>query len=166
MLQLLAVNQYLLGITVVVFVIASVAMVLIVLVQRPQGGGLSDAFGAGAGGGGTAFGAKTGDALTTGTIGVFIIFLALAISLNYMIRPGVAQPRQAAITSPPAGDTTPDNMPVPEIISEDGSEVEFTRIDNPFESVPEQLQQNNDATATPEATTPVETPVETPENPQ
>jgi len=62
--HLLAINQVVLGITVVGFVVASTLMVLIVLVQRPQGGGLSDAFGAGAGGGGTAFGAKTGDALT------------------------------------------------------------------------------------------------------
>ena len=66
-----------------VFLIAiSIAMILIILVQRPQGGGLASAFG-GAGGGGTdtVFGGRVGDALTYMTVITFILFLGLAVAL-------------------------------------------------------------------------------------
>jgi preprotein translocase subunit SecG len=65
------------------FSIISAAMVLIILVQRPQGGGLAGAFG-GAGGGGTdtVFGGRVGDALTWGTIICFSLWLLFAIGLN------------------------------------------------------------------------------------
>ena len=49
---------------VILFLVVSVALVLIILVQRPQGGGLAQAFGGGGGGTDTAFGGRTGDALT------------------------------------------------------------------------------------------------------
>lgn len=67
----------------ILFVIVSVAMVLIILVQRPQGGGLAGAFG-GAGGGGseTVFGGRVGDALTWATVVCFVLYLAIAITLN------------------------------------------------------------------------------------
>ncbi len=67
----------------ILFIVASVAMVLIILVQRPQGGGLAGAFG-GAGGGGTegVFGGRVGDALTVMTVCGFAIYLVLAIVLN------------------------------------------------------------------------------------
>jgi preprotein translocase subunit SecG len=66
-----------------VFVLVSVAMALIILVQRPQGGGLASAFG-GAGGGGTetVFGGRVGDALTWATVIAFAVYLLLAIGLN------------------------------------------------------------------------------------
>ena len=65
------------------FIVVSVILVLIVLAQRPQGGGLASAFG-GAGGGGsdTAFGGRTGDVLTYATIGAFICYVLIAIMLN------------------------------------------------------------------------------------
>lgn len=65
------------------FIVISVILVLIVLAQRPQGGGLASAFG-GAGGGGsdTAFGGRTGDVLTYATIGAFICYVLVAIMLN------------------------------------------------------------------------------------
>ena len=76
------------------FLLVSIVMILIVLIQRPQGGGLGGAFGAGGGGGGgaggagqTAFGTKTGDVLTWATIGIFVLFLLLAIVLNFVTRP-------------------------------------------------------------------------------
>jgi protein translocase SecG subunit len=69
---------------VILFLIASVCLVLIILVQRPQGGGLAQAFGGGAGGTDTAFGGRTGDALTYATVTAFGIYLALAIALNIM----------------------------------------------------------------------------------
>ena len=66
------------------FILASVVLVLVILVQKPRGGGLSAAFGAGGGASQTAFGAKTGDVLTLGTVGVFIFFLAISITLVLM----------------------------------------------------------------------------------
>lgn len=64
-------------------IVISVAMILIILVQRPQGGGLASAFG-GAGGGSTdtVFGGRVGDALTVMTVIAFVLFLGLAVSLN------------------------------------------------------------------------------------
>ncbi|MCR9074619.1 MAG: preprotein translocase subunit SecG [bacterium] len=97
-----------------VFLIVSIAMILLVLIQRPQGGGLSGAFGAGGGGGGgggagqTAFGTKTGDVLTGATITIFVLFLITAIVLNFATRP--ADPRDNVPTlTTPAGETDPDD---------------------------------------------------------
>jgi preprotein translocase subunit SecG len=67
----------------IVLIAISIAMILIILVQRPQGGGLASAFG-GAGGGGTdtVFGGRVGDALTVMTVVAFILFLGTAVALN------------------------------------------------------------------------------------
>jgi len=64
------------------FTIVAAALVLIVLVQRPQGGGLSGAFGGAGGGSDTVFGGRTGDALTVSTVVAFVLFLSLSIALN------------------------------------------------------------------------------------
>lgn len=93
------------------FLLVCVVLILIVLIQRPQGGGLSGAFGSGAGSGQTAFGAKTGDALTIATIGIFVVFLLAAIGLNFAARPapapqGGAQPA-GAVSPPPTPGATP-----------------------------------------------------------
>lgn len=94
------------------FLLISIVMVLIVLIQRPQGGGLGGAFGAGGGGGGgggagqTAFGTKTGDVLTGGTIAIFVLFIIFAIILNFATRPPEAQSAQP-ILSAPASESTP-----------------------------------------------------------
>lgn len=81
------------GALIVLFLVLSVVLVLLVLIQRPQGGGLGGAFGgAGAGSGQTAFGTKTGDFLTWATVTVFAVWLVFAIGLNFAMRPsGPAQ---------------------------------------------------------------------------
>jgi preprotein translocase subunit SecG len=68
-----------------IFIIVAVSLILIILVQRPAGGGLAGAFG-GAGGGGTesVFGGRVGDALTVMTVIGFCVYLGLAITLNLM----------------------------------------------------------------------------------
>lgn len=99
----LALHPIVTGLVIVFFLFVCVLMILTVLIQRPQGGGLSGAFGSGAGSGQTAFGAKTGDALTIATIIVFLIYLVTAVGLNFALRPpapgatpaGVAQPESA-----------------------------------------------------------------------
>lgn len=65
------------------FSIVSFVMIIVILVQRPQGGGLAGAFG-GAGGGGadSVFGGRVGDALTWATVSAFVVYLILAIVIT------------------------------------------------------------------------------------
>ena len=130
---------------VVLFLLISLAMVLVVLIQRPQGGGLSGAFGAGGGSGQSAFGARTGDALTISTIVIFVLFLGIAIGLNFALRPSesiptVIQPAGGAPAEttqddsgagaagedaplPPPADAQPESTPANEAApTEDGGE--------------------------------------------
>ncbi len=84
---LLAVG-FIMKIVAVLFVICCVALVLMVLIQKGRGGGLSAAFG----GGGMAsgiLGSKTGDFLTWVTIVLVGVFLTLAVFLAKYYR---AQP--------------------------------------------------------------------------
>ena len=87
MTPVLGINFLVVSLLVGLFFLVSLLMIFVVLIQRPQGGGLSAAFGAGQGSGQTAFGAKTGDALTLFTIACFVVYLLLAIGLNYAARP-------------------------------------------------------------------------------
>jgi len=93
------------GLATVGFLFVCLLLVLIILIQRPQGGGLSGAFGAGGGSGQTAFGAKTGDALTIATVSVFVLFLVGAVALNFAIRPSEERPpaEQTSSEQAPAG---------------------------------------------------------------
>jgi len=125
MIPMLAVSQWVLMPVTVLFVLVCVVMVLTVLIQRPQGGGLTSAFGgAGAGSGQTAFGTKTGDALTWLTIIIFATYVVIAIGLNFATRSFVAGGQAApAVESgtdtgapaptPPAGTETPSPTGVP-----------------------------------------------------
>ncbi len=91
-----------------IFAVVAVAMILIILVQRPQGGGLVGAFGgASAGGTETVFGGRVGDALTYATVTTFVLFLGLAITLN-LLDDSTAGPRlQQVSASAPAGTVPP-----------------------------------------------------------
>jgi preprotein translocase subunit SecG len=95
----------------------AILLILTVLIQRPQGGGLSAAFGS-AGSGQTAFGTKTGDALTVFTVIMFTLFVLVAIGLNFAMRPSGA-PVPAVIesatpgTEEPAPQTDPALTPAP-----------------------------------------------------
>jgi preprotein translocase subunit SecG len=68
-----------------VFTAIGVLLVLVVLVQRGRGGGLSGAFGSG-GGSSSAFGTKTGDVFTTVTVVLFVVFMLMGIWLNFRFR--------------------------------------------------------------------------------
>ena len=69
------------------FVFVCLFMMLVILIQKPKGGGLSGAFG-GAGGGESSFvGARVGDFLTWLTVGCFVAFLLLAMFLTWTINP-------------------------------------------------------------------------------
>lgn len=121
MLTIAEMPMFVVGLLVALFVIVSVMMMLIVLIQRPQGGGLSEAFGSASGSGHTAFGAKTGDALTYATILIFVAFIGFSVGLNYLVRPPAkasaapevvpgtpveGAPAPGAATTPAATDTS------------------------------------------------------------
>jgi len=135
----------------VMFVLIAVLLVLVVLIQKPKGGGLSGAFGGGGGGGGGGeqmFGAKTGDALTVITVGVFVFFLALAISLVYVVRaenrtPDVPGIQQAA----PDADATGDVPAIAEPAEEDAPAPTEGEADAPA-STPD-AEDEDDRTPTP-----------------
>lgn len=110
----LALAGWLTGLLTLGFVFVCVLMILIVLVQRPQGGGLSGAFGSGAGSGQTAFGAKTGDALTIATIGIFVMFLLAAIGLNYAARPDEGAAVEVVVPGEDSSGTSAEEAPSPE----------------------------------------------------
>ena len=61
----------------------SFVLILLILIQKGRGGGLSGAFGGS--GGSTAFGTKTGDVLTWATSILFGLFIALAVTLNLVV---------------------------------------------------------------------------------
>ena len=91
------------------FIFIAVLLVLVVLVQRGRGGGLSGAFGAG-GGSTSAFGTKTGDVFTTLTVVLFVIFMLLAIWLNFKFRDRVAVAGGGDVTTAPAGPASPSDF--------------------------------------------------------
>jgi len=94
---LLAVG-FILAITLVLFVVVSLALVLIVLIQKGRGGGLSSAFGGGMASG--LLGSKTGDFLTWVTIVMVVVFLSLAVVMAKYGRPSVSGPGAAGVGSP------------------------------------------------------------------
>ncbi len=92
----LGLSNIVIGLLMVLFLICSVVLILVVLIQRPQGGGLSGAFGSGAGSGQTAFGARTGDALTIATIIIFVVWLAGAVTMKFVLDPNALASAPAA----------------------------------------------------------------------
>jgi preprotein translocase subunit SecG len=109
---------FILYLSIVLFILVSLVMVLLILVQKGRGGGLSSAFGGT--GANTAFGAKTGDVLTWATSVVFGIFLFLAVVLNLMadrreqqrrIPPGGTAPVNTVPAQPGGGGGVPLNLP-------------------------------------------------------
>ncbi len=91
------------------FFLACSFMILVVLIQRPKGGGLAGAFGGVGGAQQTAFGAKVGDVLTWVTVGFFVLFLSLAMGLTWKIKAEqqLAPPPGTTATTPTGGDAEP-----------------------------------------------------------
>lgn len=114
MLHTLAVNWANFGtvLLILAFLFTCLLLMLAVLIQKPQGGGLAGAFGSGAGSGQTAFGAKTGDALTVATIIIFVAWLGVAVGLNFAMKRGDVTPMPMATA--PADKGSPADKPAPE----------------------------------------------------
>ena len=102
----------------VFFVLCCITLVLIILVQKGRGGGLSSAFG-GAGAGGV-LGTKTGDFLTWVTIGLVSVYLLVAVVMGKFYRPsgsdfaGAAQ-QQSPESTPAEMDVAGSNTVTPEL---------------------------------------------------
>jgi len=91
---------FLMNFVAILFVVCAVALVLVVLVQKGKGGGLSSAFGGGAGGG--LLGTKTGDFLTWFTIALAGMFIIFAIVLAKWYRPSLTEFDAGQVQSAPA----------------------------------------------------------------
>lgn len=112
MLSTLAMAPWATNLLILVLLGVAVLLILTVLIQRPQGGGLSAAFGS-SGSGQTAFGTKTGDALTVFTVIMFTVFVFAAIGLNFGMRPAVVAEAPAIGATPASNTATPPGTNAP-----------------------------------------------------
>lgn len=104
--------SFIMKVVAVLFVICALSLILIILVQKGRGGGLSGAFGGGAASG--ILGSKTGDFLTWVTIALVGVFLTLAVVMAKFYRPSIIDFDEG--TTPPA--TSPAEPPrTPELPS-------------------------------------------------
>ena len=82
----------------VLFVVVCLVLILVVLMQKGRGGGLSGAFGGGMASG--LLGSKTGDFLTWVTIVLVSVFLFLAVLMARFYQPPVRYGRGAPRSEP------------------------------------------------------------------
>jgi len=94
--------SFIMNVVAVLFVICCIALVLIILVQKGRGGGLSAAFGGSMAGG--ILGSKTGDFLTWVTIVLVGIFLSLAVIMAKYYKENIGNYGEAV--PPPLSQTT------------------------------------------------------------
>ncbi len=99
-----------------IWVFCAVILILVILIQKGKGGGLSGAFGGGAAGG--ILGSKTGDFLTWLTIVLVGVFLLFGVVLAKFYKPSVSSDINSL--NPPA-QTQPQEMPMP-VVPTDTSE--------------------------------------------
>ena len=78
--------SFIMNVVAVLFVICCVSLILMILIQKGRGGGLSGAFGGAMAGGGI-LGSKTGDFLTWVTIVLVGVFLMLAVVMAKFYKP-------------------------------------------------------------------------------
>jgi preprotein translocase subunit SecG len=101
---------FMMNILAAIFVIGSVVLILVVLIQKGKGGGLSGAFAGGMASG--ILGSKTGDVLTWITISVASLFIIVALVLDKWWKPTTSGPERTAapITSNDTGRGTEQPM--------------------------------------------------------
>jgi len=99
------------------FVLCSIGLILIILIQKGRGGGLSAAFGGAMASG--ILGSKVGDFLTWVTIVLVGIFLSLAVVMAKFYKPTISEFGQ---TQPaPQQQPTDVNQPLPTDYNEPGA---------------------------------------------
>jgi preprotein translocase subunit SecG len=111
--------SFMMSVIAVLFVISCIMLILLVLIQKGKGGGLSGALAGGMASG--LLGTKTGDFLTWVTIGLVAVFLTLAVIMAKFYKPEISSfgeqtpqtqsaPQQQEKSEPPAvpGQTAPE----------------------------------------------------------
>ena len=97
------------------FIAFGALMIMVVLIQRPKGGGLAGAFGGSSTDVASAFGASVGDLLTWVTVSFFVVWVCLAIGMQWAIAGEIeqasllrqdSQPVETAPATAPAEDAT------------------------------------------------------------
>ncbi|MBN2455662.1 MAG: preprotein translocase subunit SecG [Sedimentisphaerales bacterium] len=116
---------FVMNIVAVLFIICSLALVFIILLQKGRGGGLSSAFGGGMASG--ILGSKTGDFLTWVTIALVGIFLILAVLMARFYMPTASRFGQQP-QSQPAVPTAPERRQQPAIPITDSGLAETTDV--------------------------------------
>jgi preprotein translocase subunit SecG len=97
----------------VVFGLVCIILILVILIQKGKGGGLSAAFGGGMASG--LLGSKTGDFLTWATITVVGVYLVLAVLLARFYKPGTSEFGAPVKSAQPVSETSsPTGQPAPE----------------------------------------------------
>ena len=94
---------FLMHLAMVLFIVCAVALVLVILIQKGRGGGLSGALTGGAMGG--VLGTKTGDFLTWVTVLMACVFLGLAVLMAKYYKPTISQSPAQETTAPAAADS-------------------------------------------------------------
>ncbi len=97
------------GIVTFLFVVTCVLLILVILLQKGRGGGLSGAFGGT--GGYSAFGAKTGDVFTWITVGLTGMFIIMSVLGNYAFVPPPSSGSTPAKVAPAGGGTAKSTQP-------------------------------------------------------
>jgi preprotein translocase subunit SecG len=100
----LAMVPFVMKIVMGVWAFAALVLVLIILMQKGRGGGLSSAFG---GIGNTLLGTKTGDFLTWVTISIVTVWLLLSIAAVKWFKPTTSEYLQGQQTQQAPASTTP-----------------------------------------------------------
>ena len=111
---LLAVG-FIMKVVAAIFVICALALILIILIQKGKGGGLSAAFGGGMAGG--ILGSKTGDFLTWVTIVLVGLVLTLAVLMAKFYKPSISDFGQGQMQQP-----QPQSQPQPLVPAATGGE--------------------------------------------
>ena len=118
----LAAVPFIMKVTAFIWITVTICLILLILIQKGRGGGLSGAFG-GAGGGTSLLGTKTGDFLTWVTICLVVIFLVLAAVMVKFYRPAssddLSQTPAAPVSTPADQQQIPATVPAtPEVPAE------------------------------------------------
>jgi preprotein translocase subunit SecG len=102
------------------FIICCVALILIILIQKGRGGGLSGAFGGAMASG--ILGSKTGDFLTWVTIVLAGVFLTIAVLMAKFYKPAVSE-RGEEVTARQEQPLSPEQPSTSVVVEQTGSDV-------------------------------------------
>jgi preprotein translocase subunit SecG len=137
----LAAVPFVMKIVMGIWVLAALALILIILIQKGKGGGLSAAFG---GIGNSLLGTKTGDFLTWVTISLVAVWLLLSVAVAKWYKPQVSeylqggQMPQAPVSAP--AETTPAESEQPQPAEKQESEQSQTGGETQKTETPEPVK--------------------------